>query len=425
MLRIVDREIEAELKKILSRSELTLDRPETKIVQKIINDVRQRGDAAVLHYTKKFDRAKLDSLKVNPLEIELAHKELDPKILKALRVAIKNISEYHLRQIPGSWLMTVGKKSRLGLRYSPVSAAGVYVPGGRAVYPSSLLMNVIPAKLAGVNKVVVVTPPDKDGNVHPVILAAAWELGIKDIYLCGGAQSIAALAYGTATIPRVDVIVGPGNIYMTLAKKLLYGIVGIDKLAGPSDSLILADASADPRFIAADMITQAEHDPLASSLLIVNDRKLAEQVNSELTKMVKSLKRNPIIEASFKNYGLIVVVEDDVDFVRLADLVAPEHLQIMLKNAEEVMDMVNNAGAIFLGNYSPEALGDYLAGPNHVLPTGGTARFASPLGIDDFIKKTSVIDYSKEDLKAVKEYIITLAQAEGLDGHANSLKVRF
>ena len=425
MLRIVDRNLDQEIHKILSRSELKLDRPETKVVQKIINEVRQHGDKAVLSYTRKFDHAKLEYLKVNPLEIELAHKSLDEKILKALRVAIKNISEYHLRQIPHSWMMPVGKKSRLGLRYSPVSAAGVYVPGGKAVYPSSLLMSVIPARLAGVNRVVVVTPPNRDGNVHPVILAAAWELGIKEIYMCGGAQAIAALAYGTETIPRVDVIVGPGNIYMTLAKKLLYGIVGLDKLAGPSDSLILADNSADPKFIAADLITQAEHDPLASSLLIVNSRKLAEKVNAELKKQVKTLKRNPIIESSFKNYGLIAVVEDDTDFVRLADLIAPEHLQIMLSNAEEVMDLVNNAGAIFLGNYSPEALGDYLAGPNHVLPTGGTARFASPLSLDDFIKKTSIIEYTKEDLKAVREHIITLAEVEGLTGHAHAIKVRF
>jgi histidinol dehydrogenase len=425
MLRTIDQSIDKQLTAILQRTELTLDRPETRIVQRIIKDVKNQGDRAVLYYTRKYDRVTLSELRVDPLEIELAHREVEPMVLKALRTAIKNITMYHVRQVPKSWLMSAGKKSRLGLRYSPMAAAGVYVPGGRAVYPSSVLMNVIPAKLAGVPRVCIVTPPDQSGNVHPLILCAARELGVDEVYRCGGAQSIAALAYGTETIPRVDFIAGPGNIYMTLAKKLLYGIVGVDKLAGPSESLILADKSADPKFVAADLITQAEHDPQASSILICNSMKIAEAVNRQLDMQIKTLKRKTIIEQSFKKYGAIIVISDDHDYIRLTDLIAPEHLQIMLADAEGVMDQINNAGAIFLGNYSPEALGDYMAGPNHVLPTGGTARFASPLGVYDFIKKTSIIDYDKADLKALKQHIVTIAEIEGLDGHANALNVRF
>lgn len=425
MLMIYENNIEKRLRKILKRTELSLDRPETKKVAEIIEQVKTRGDLALRKYTRKFDKVKLTNLRVDKLEISLAQRQADEKLLKALRVAIKNIANYHLRQVPRSWLIKAGKKSRVGLRYSPVSAAGVYVPGGQAVYPSSLLMNVIPAKLAGVPRVVIVTPPAPDGNAHPVLLAAAAELGIDEIYLCGGAQAIAALTYGTETIPRVDMIVGPGNIYMTLAKKLLYGVTGFDKLAGPSDCLILADKAADPELVAADLLAQAEHDLLASAILITDDKVLANRVAIEIDRKLKKLSRQKIIEKSLANYGGIFVINDRADFVRLADLVAPEHLQIMLEDAESVAEEINNAGAIFIGEYSPVVLGDYIAGPNHVLPTGSTARFASPLGVEDFIKKTSLIEYTKADLQALKGYIDTLAMAEGLDAHANSINIRF
>lgn len=424
MIQIISEQLEEKLLKICGRSELTLDRPEAKIVSRIIKDVRKRGDRAVCDYTRKFDHANIKELRVDPLEIKLAHQQMDPVVLKSIRKAIKNISLYHVRQIPKSWMVTAGKKSKLGLRYSPVSSAGVYVPGGRAVLVSSLLMNVIPAKLSGVSRICVATPPNRDGKIHSAVLAAAYELGIQDIYLCGGAQAIAALAYGTETIPKVDMIVGPGNIFVTLAKKLVYGLVGIDKLAGPSDSLIAADESANPKFIAADMITQAEHDPLASSMVICTTANLANRIKKELVKQVESLPRQEIIKRSFHSYGAVIVAERE-KMPRLIDLVAPEHLQVMLKDPEEIVEKINNAGAIFIGNYSPEALGDYLAGPNHVLPTGGTARFSSPLGVMDFIKASSIINYSKEDLRSVQKDIDILTGIEGLQGHNNSVKIRF
>ncbi|MDR1998290.1 MAG: histidinol dehydrogenase [Candidatus Margulisbacteria bacterium] len=418
-------EIEPKLHKILERAALTLDRPEARTAAKIIAQVRRDGDRAVLRYTEKFDRVRLDSLRVDALEIALAHKQADEALLQALRAAIKNITDYHLKQVPRSWLLKTGKKSRVGLRYSPVAAAGVYVPGGRAAYPSSLLMNVIPARLAGVPRIVVVTPPNKDGAPSAVLLAAARELGVTEIYLCGGAQAIAALAYGTETIPRVDMIAGPGNIYMTLAKKLLYGAVGFDKLAGPSDCLILADKTADERFVAADLLAQAEHDTLASALLLTDSGELARRVAREVKKQLGGLARRALIEKALQAYGGIFVLKDRADFVRLADLIAPEHLQILLPDAAEIADQINNAGAVFIGTYAPAALGDYFAGPNHVLPTGGTARFASPLGVDDFLKKTSLVEYSRTDLQAARRHIDVLARAEGLTAHAASVNIRF
>lgn len=425
MLRIVTRNIEKELRTLLDRSSCSLDRPEAKSVQAIVNDIRKNGDQALRQYTKKFDGVCPAEFKVDPVEIKLAHQQADKDFLKAVRVAIKNISQYHLRQVPKSWLIEAGEMSAVGLRYSPVGTAGIYVPGGRAVYPSSFLMNVIPAKIAGVPRICVVTPPDSDGKAHRSLLAVAYELGIDEIYLCGGAQAIAALAYGTESIPRADFIAGPGNIYMTLAKKIVYGDVGIDKLAGPSESLILADKTADPAFVAADLITQAEHDPLAVSLLICDDIKIAEAVNKELTAQVKKLNRQKIIAESFKQGGAIFVISDKADFARLTDMIAPEHLELMLKNNEEALNNINNAGAIFIGPYSPESLGDYLAGPNHVLPTGGAARFSSPLGVEDFLKKTSLIHYTKKDLKAVQKEIDVFAKTEGLDGHAAAVNIRF
>ncbi|GBR76052.1 histidinol dehydrogenase [Candidatus Termititenax persephonae] len=425
MLKIYTDNIEERLRQIAGRAALDGDRRETKAVARIIKAVRKSGDRAVLKYTRRFDRVRLSSLRVDPLEIALAREQINRDLLQALRLAIKNIADYHLKQVPKSWLLPVGQKSRVGLRYSPLAVAGVYVPGGRAAYPSSLLMSVIPAKLAGVPRICVVTPPAPDGSVPSVLLAAAHELGIAEIYLCGGAQAVAALAYGTETIPRADLIVGPGNIYMTLAKKLLYGVVGFDKLAGPSDCLILADKTAQPELVAADLLAQSEHDPLASSLLITDDASLAKKVVREVERQIKRLSRREIIEKSLRTYGAIFVIKERSAFVRLADLVAPEHLQIMLKDAGAVAEQINNAGAIFMGAYSPVALGDYFAGPNHVLPTGGTSRFASPLGVDDFIKKTSLLEYSKSDLKLARKQIDILAKAEGLTAHASSVDARF
>lgn len=425
MLKIIRKNIQQELTKILERNGYSLDRPEFKTVQEIIQDVRKNGDRAVLKYTKKFDQANLKELKVDPLEIKLAHQEAKKEFLLAVRTAIKNISQYHLRQVPKSWLIEAGENSAVGLRFSPLNIAGVYVPGGRAVYPSSFLMNVIPAKIAGVPRICVVTPPDKDGKAHRSLLAVAYELGIDEIYLCGGAQAIAALAYGTETIPKVDLIAGPGNIYMTLAKKIVYGDVGIDKLAGPSESLILADKTADPRFVAADIITQAEHDPQAVSLLICNSEKIAENVNKELLKQLKQRKRQEILKKSLTEKSAIIVIKNFKDYITLTDQIAPEHLEIMLENAEAVLNEISNAGAIFIGAYSPEVLGDYLAGPNHVLPTGGAARFSSPLCVEDFLKKSSLIHYSKKDLKSVQKEINIFAKVEGLDGHAEAVNIRF
>jgi histidinol dehydrogenase len=425
MLRIISENIDKELQKLLDRSSCSLERPEAKAVQEIISNIRKNGDQALRQYTKKFDGACPAKFKVDPVEIKLAHQQADKNFLKAVRTAIKNISQYHLRQVPKSWLIEAGETSAVGLRYSPVGTAGIYVPGGRAVYPSSFLMNVIPAKIAGVPRICVVTPPDSDGKAHRSLLAVAYEVGIEEIYLCGGAQAIAALAYGTESIPRADFIAGPGNIYMTLAKKIVYGDVGIDKLAGPSESLILADKTADPAFVAADLITQAEHDPLAVSLLICDEAKLAQAVNKELDAQVKKLKRQKIITDSFTRNGAIILIKDRKDFVRLTDMIAPEHLELMLKNNEELLNDINNAGAIFIGAYSPESLGDYLAGPNHVLPTGGAARFSSPLGVEDFLKKTSLIHYTKKALKAVQKDIAVFAETEGLDGHAAAVNIRF
>ena len=348
-MRIYTDNIETRLSKILARAELTFDHPEVRKVSAIIREVRRHGAKAVLKYTAKFDRVRLDSLRVDALELKLAHEQADKELLRALRAAIKNIADYHLRQVPRSWLSKTGQKSRLGLRYSPVSTAGLYVPGGRAAYPSSLLMNVIPARLAGVPRICVVTPPGRDGTVHPAVLAAAVELGIEEIYLCGGAQAIAALAYGTQTIPRADMIAGPGNVYLTLAKKLLYGTTGFDKLAGPSDCLILADRTTQPRFVAADLLAQAEHDPLASALLLTDSKVLAGQVLKEIDRQLAGLERRAIITKSLQNYGGIFVLKDRADFVRLTDIIAPEHLQIMLKDAEDVAEQINNAGAIFIG----------------------------------------------------------------------------
>ncbi|MDR2431090.1 MAG: histidinol dehydrogenase [Candidatus Margulisbacteria bacterium] len=425
MIPVYSKDAEGQLRRMLRRAELSLGRPEAKIAAEIIENVRARGDKALLEYTRKFDGVALENLRVDRLEMALAHRQTPKPLLTALRVAIKNIAEYQLRQVPHSWLRKAGKRSRVGLRYSPVSAAGVYVPGGRAVYPSSALMNIVPAKIAGVPRICLITPPGRNGTAHPVILAAAVELGVDEIYLCGGAQAVAALAYGTETMPRVDMIVGPGNIYVTLAKKLLYGTVGFDKLAGPSDCLILADRTANPEYVAADLLAQAEHDTLASALLITDSPALARRVASAARGQLKKLARREVIAGALKNHGGIFVIKDRADFARLADLIAPEHLQIILKDADAVADKINNAGAVFIGPYSPAALGDYIAGPNHVLPTGGTARFASPLGVEDFIKRTSLVEYAKSDLKSVQKYIDLLARAEGLTAHAASVNRRF
>jgi len=423
MIRIVKDNIPLEIKKIHQR--LSLDnRPEETAVKEILATVKEQKDAALFKYTSQFDKVDLERLNVDFLEIEGAHAETSDDVLGSLRLAIKNIADFHLKQLPNSWEKNILKSSRLAWRYTSLKRVGLYVPGGTAAYPSSVLMNAIPAKIAGVSEIVMVTPPDAKGKVNPLVLAAAKEVGIEEIYRIGGAQSIAALAYGTETIPPVDKIVGPGNIYVTLAKKLVAGTCGIDKLAGPSDVLILADETANPAFIAADLLAQAEHDTLASSILVSTSEMLLKKVEQELEKQLPNLSRRDIIAQSLQHYGLAVFVKEVGDMVVVANALAPEHLEIMTGNAEKVVERITNAGAIFVGDYSPVALGDYLAGPNHVLPTGGTARFDSPLCVHDFLKATSVINFSESTLQAYSADIEKLATLEGLQAHAVSAAIR-
>ncbi|MBK1810332.1 histidinol dehydrogenase [Clostridium sp. YIM B02505] len=393
-------------------------------VERIISAVRKDGDEAIRTFTEEFDGVTLDRLKVSELEIEDAFSKVSSGIKKALEKAIANIEYFHKKQIRQSWVSTEENGVIMGQKVSPLDKVGVYVPGGSAAYPSSVLMNVIPAKLAGVKKIVMVTPPKKDGSIDSNILVAAKLAGVSEIYKVGGAQAIAALAYGTDTIPKVDKIVGPGNIYVALAKRVCYGKVDIDMIAGPSEITIVCDEKANPRFLAADLMSQAEHDKLASSVLITTSKILAEEVNKQVNIQIQNLSRKEIIEASLKNYGGILVVKSLDEAIAMANTIAPEHLELMIENPIAYLGKVKNAGSIFLGQYSPEPLGDYMAGPNHVLPTNGTARFFSPLSVDDFIKKSSYIYYTEEALRELSEDIITLAKAEGLDAHGNSIKVR-
>lgn len=396
-------------------------------VNAIIEEVRAKKDEALFAYTEKFDGVKLDAsnVLVTEEEIEEAYSLVDEKLLEVIRKALVNIRDYHAKQRQYSWFDSEDSGIILGQKVTPLEKVGVYVPGGKAVYPSSVLMNVIPAKVAGVKNIIMTTPPDKNGKVYPSTLVAAKEAGVDKIYKAGGAQAIAALAFGTESIPKVDKIVGPGNIYVALAKKAVFGHVSIDSIAGPSEILVLADETANPRFVAADLLSQAEHDEMASAILITTSMELAEQVSKEVDEFVKNLSRKEIIQKSLENYGYILVAGDLEEAIDTANEIASEHLELVTKNPFEVMTKIKNAGAIFLGEYSSEPLGDYFAGPNHVLPTNGTAKFFSPLSVDDFIKKSSIISYSREALEPVYKDIVQFAECEKLTAHANSIRVRF
>lgn len=396
-------------------------------VSAIIDDIKSRRDEAVFEYTKKFDGYDLnaDNIIVTEDEIKAAYDEIDDGLVEIIRKALVNIRNYHTKQKRNSWFDATPDGTILGQKITPLARVGVYVPGGKAAYPSSVLMNVVPAKVAGVDEIIMCTPPGKDGKIYCGTLVAAKEAGVDVIYKVGGAQAIAAMAYGTESVPKVDKIVGPGNIYVALAKKAVYGQVGIDSIAGPSEIMVLADESANPRFVAADLLSQAEHDELASAILVTTSRELAEKVSEETEGFLKELSRKQIIEKSLENYGYILLAKDMDEAVAVVNEIASEHLELVTKDPFQTMTKIRNAGAIFLGEYSSEPLGDYFAGPNHVLPTNGTAKFFSPLEVDDFIKKSSIISYSREALGAIHTDIEKFAQAEGLTAHANSIKVRF
>lgn len=397
------------------------------IVADILNDIKENRDAALFKYTKRFDGADIDAenIKVTETELQEAYGSVDAELLNVIRKALVNIERYHEKQRQYSWFDSTPNGAILGQKVTPLSAVGVYVPGGKAAYPSSVLMNVMPAKVAGVEKIIMMTPPGKDGKVNPATLVAAKEAGVHEIYKSGGAQAIAAMAYGTETVPKVDKIVGPGNIYVALAKKAVYGHVSIDSIAGPSEILVLADETANPRFVAADLLSQAEHDEMASAILVTTSMELAQKVSDEVEKFAAQLSRTEIMEKSLESYGYILVADTLEEAVGAANDIASEHVEIMTKEPFQVMTKIKNAGAIFIGEYSSEPLGDYFAGPNHVLPTNGTAKFFSPLSVDDFIKKSSIISYSREALEPLHKDIIQFAEAEQLTAHANSIKVRF
>ena len=396
-------------------------------VKEILDKVKEEKDAAVFAYTAKFDGAELtaDTIEVTDAEIEEAYAQVDDTLLTVIRKAKDNIESYHAKQRQNSWFDSKPDGTILGQKITPLHRVGVYVPGGKAVYPSSVLMNVMPAKVAGVDEIIMVTPPGKNGKVSPNTLVAAKEAGVNKIYKVGGAQAIAALAYGTESIPKVDKIVGPGNIYVALAKKAVYGHVNIDSIAGPSEILVVADETANPRYVAADLLSQAEHDELASAILVTTSEKLAHEVSDQVDGFLKELSRAEIISKSLDNYGYILLADTMEDVIDVANEIASEHLEIQTKNPFEVMTKIHNAGAIFIGEYASEPLGDYFAGPNHILPTNGTAKFFSPLSVDDFIKKSSIISYSREALQKVHKDIESFAKAEQLTAHANSIHVRF
>lgn len=399
----------------------------SEAVQDILNNVRKNGDKALFEMTKNFDKADInkDNIRVTQEEIDQAYAETDPALVDVIRKAIVNIRTFHEKQKRNTWIDTTPDGTILGQRITPLETVGVYVPGGKAAYPSSVLMNIIPAKVAGVSRIIMTTPPKADGSVNKGTLVAAHEAGADVIFKVGGAQAIAALAYGTESIPKVDKIVGPGNIYVALAKKAVYGNVSIDSVAGPSEIMVIADETANPRYVAADLLSQAEHDELACATLVTTSEKLADQVNEEINGFLKVLSRREIIQKSLDNYGHILLAQDIDEAVDIVNEIAPEHLEIVTANPFETMTKVKNAGAIFMGEYSSEPLGDYFAGPNHILPTNGTARFFSPLSVDDFVKRSSLIYYSREALEPVAQDIETFAEAEGLTAHANSIRVRF
>ncbi len=396
-------------------------------VSEILSDVKENGDRALFAYTQKFDKFRLtpENIRVTREEIREAYAQMDPELVEVIRRSAANIRAFHEKQLRSSWFDAREDGTILGMRITPIARAGVYVPGGKAAYPSSVLMNVIPAKVAGVTEIMMTTPPGPDGKVNPGTLVAADIAGVDAIYRAGGAQAIAAMAYGTESVPKVDKITGPGNIYVALAKKAVYGYVSIDSIAGPSEILVLADETPQPPYVGADLLSQAEHDELASAILITTSRELALQVSAEVDGFVARLSRREIMEKSLENYGYILLAEDMEAAIQTANDIASEHLEILTKNPFDTMTRIRNAGAVFLGEYSSEPLGDYYAGPNHILPTNGTARFFSPVNVDDFIKKTSIISYSREALQAVHRDIERFAESEGLTAHANSVRVRF
>ncbi|MEG1993283.1 MAG: histidinol dehydrogenase [Oscillospiraceae bacterium] len=416
---------EIEFLSTLEQRNAETDKNITKQVEAILGDVRINGDDAVREYTIKFDGKCPDCFEITKEQLDNSVNEVAPEFLEAIKRAKENIETYHKRQIRQSFVDTKDNGVILGQRIRGLKRVGIYVPGGTAAYPSSVLMNAIPAKIAGVEEIIMVTPPMKDGTANKDILAAAKVCGVDRVFLIGGAQAVGALGYGTKSVPKVDKIVGPGNIFVATAKKLLYGTVDIDMIAGPSEILIMADEKANPKFIAADLMSQAEHDKMASSILLTTSKSLAEGVVSELQSQAEYLSRKDIIEYSLENFGKIIVCESNDKMVELANAIAPEHLEVVLENPLEYIGKLDNAGSIFLGSFSPEPLGDYFAGPNHVLPTSGTARFFSPLSVDNFIKKTSFIYYTENALKKAKDDIVTIADKEGLTAHANSIKVRF
>ena len=397
------------------------------VVAEIVEQVRTKGDAALLEYTRRFDWEGISesNIRVTQEDIQEAYGKIDQRLLETIRKALTNIRSYHEKQKRYSWFDTTADGTMLGQKITPLQSAGVYVPGGKAVYPSSVLMNIVPAKIAGVERIIMTTPCNRQGKIDPAVLVAAKEAGADEIYKAGGAQAVAAMAFGTKSIPKVDKITGPGNIFVALAKKAVSGYVSIDSIAGPSEILVLADETADARYVAADLLSQAEHDELASAILVTTSRELAEQVSQQAERFVKDLSRREIIEKSLENYGYILVADTKEEALETVNLIASEHLEIMTKNPFEDMMKVRNAGAIFLGENSSEPLGDYFAGPNHILPTNGTARFFSPVSVDDFIKKSSIIYYSREALAKVHEDIEYFARQEQLTAHANSVRVRF
>ena len=414
------------LENLLKRSPNSYGEFEGRVAE-IVAAVKEKGDEALFDYTARFDKVTLtkESVQVTEEEIGEAYEKVDPSLLEVIRKALVNIRSYHEKQRRNSWFDSQPDGTILGQKITPLARVGVYVPGGKAVYPSSVLMNIVPAKVAGVGRIIMTTPPGKDGKVNPSTLVAAKEAGVDVVYKVGGAQAIAALAFGTESIPKVDKIVGPGNIYVALAKKSVYGHVSIDSIAGPSEIMVLADETANPRFVAADLLSQAEHDEMASAILVTTSEELAEQVSRQVDEFVAVLSRKEIIQKSLDHYGYILVADSLKDAIETANAIASEHLELMTANPFEVMTKIKNAGAIFLGPYSSEPLGDYFAGPNHVLPTNGTAKFFSPLSVDDFIKKSSIVYYSKDALEQIHEDIIQFAKSEQLTAHANSIAVRF
>ncbi len=396
-------------------------------VNEIVETVRQKKDEALFEYTRKFDHFELnrENIQVTEAEIRKAYESLDGELVHVIRRSAENIRDFHRKQLHSSWFDAKEDGSLLGMKITPIARAGVYVPGGKAAYPSSVLMNVIPAKVEGVGEIIMTTPPGPDGKVNPGTLVAAHIAGVDRIYKAGGAQAVAAMAFGTESVPRVDKITGPGNIFVALAKKAVYGYVGIDSIAGPSEILVLADGTANPKYVAADLLSQAEHDELASAILITTSAELAGKVSAQVDVFTAKLSRKEIIQKSLDRYGYILVADTMDDAVAAANEIASEHLEILTENPYEVMTKIRNAGAIFLGEYSSEPLGDYFAGPNHILPTNGTAKFFSPLNVDDFLKKTSIISYSGAALEKVHKDIELFAESEGLTAHANSIKMRF